>query len=817
MNKLIRIFKQLRNPLEFLLLGLLLFAVPSLEVPKNMLWIAYVMTWLVNRYHGQDLGGRWDAWDSLIAVWLASGYLVATFSSFHGSEWAGANDMLRYLSLLWLIKRSGYPPQQLILVPLLAVLGTLPPLMDGARLFFVTHENIYLELNSVGHVNHSAIYLAIACGAALSATVAWWGRLSLAMRISGAMLVLLLCLAVLISASRGAIGALFLLMFLQGVAWLRRSRKQAIVLLVIPFCLGGSGYLSNIEVLKKQERNIQSKNVLAFRDGIWNAALDTWRHAPMLGIGINNYKQIDLEKLQAWRAAGGRPFAATDYYMAPHAHSLYFNSLAERGGIGSAILLAALGYWLYSLLRHQPGRAGSDAEWALWGGALSAWSISVVAGLVNTTLHHEHAILSMVLLGAWLAYRKAVEQKISDRPPGLSVRRVFERVCAPPKRSLESPAFRPGTPPTALKCVVSTGVAFTMNESLNILLAVPTKTGRTKVGLNLGQALADLGHQISYFDYDDRSLLQRLTPKAMRGSGFSARRAAYVNRAVLKTAKRLKPNLFLCVKGLQFSPATIRRIGDAGTVTTGYWIDDPLDHARSLVNAPVYHHYFTNDRDSVARYRMEGIANICHLPSSASTAIFYPLPVLPPLADLTFIGTYSPYRECILAQLQDFDLRVYGPGWGKSALDKDKIYPEAFGALTNEIFNRSRINLNIHNWFGQGSAMNLRLFEVPAAGGFLLTDWVDEIAGTYQDGRHIACWRNVAELRDKIAYYLAHEAERLAIAQAGREHFLLHHSYATQAKFFLDTIYEGQKSHGALTESPNAGRGYHRHTTPGNS
>jgi spore maturation protein CgeB len=323
-----------------------------------------------------------------------------------------------------------------------------------------------------------------------------------------------------------------------------------------------------------------------------------------------------------------------------------------------------------------------------------------------------------------------------------------------------------------------------MRKPLNILLATPTKIGRTKVGLDLGRALEELGHRVTYFDYDARSWLQRLTPKALRGKRFYARQDAHVNRAALKTVKSVKPDLFLCVKGLQFSAATIREIGARGTVTAGYRIDDPLDHARSLVNAPAYHHYFTNDRDSVARYRMEGIANIYHLPSSASPATFYPLPAQPPLADLTFIGTHSPYRESILAQLQDFDLRVYGPGWGKSTLDKDKIYPEAFGALTNEIFNRSRINLNIHNWFGLGSAMNLRLFEVPAAGGFLLTDWVDEIAGTYQDGRHIACWRSVAELRDKIAYYLGHEAERLAIAQAGREHFLRHHSYSTQARFF---------------------------------
>jgi len=399
-----------RNPIEFLLLVLLLFAVPAFEAPKNLLWLAYVVTWLINRFPQRDFGSRWDAWDSLIAVWLASGYLVAVFSSLHGSEWGGANDMLRYLSLLWLVKRSGYRPEQLMLVPLLAAAGTLLPLAHGLWRLFVTHQNTFLELNSVGHFNHSAIYLAIACGASLASAAAWWERLSLGRRIAALALTLSLGAGVLITASRGATAALLLLMLALGAAWLRRSPRLGAVLLAIPLVLGGAAYLAKVEVVKKQERNVQAQNVLSFRDGIWRAALDTWRHAPLFGIGINNYKQVDLDKLKTWQEAGGRPFDAAGYYMAPHAHSLYFGSLAERGAIGLAALLAALGYWLYSLLRHLPGRDGTDTEWALWGSVLSAWVISVVAGLVNTTLHHEHAILSVVLLGTWLAYRQALDE-----------------------------------------------------------------------------------------------------------------------------------------------------------------------------------------------------------------------------------------------------------------------------------------------------------------------------------------------------------------------------------------------------------------------
>lgn len=392
-----------RHPWEFLLLALLLFALPAFEAPKNLLCVAYLATWLFNRYRARDFGGRWDVWDSVIAFWLASGYLIAPFAALHGDEWGGANDMLRFLSLAWLVKRSGYSTRQLILIPLLAAAGSLLPLAYGLWRLWVTHQNDFLELNSVGHFNHTAIYLAIACGGMLSFSAAWWKNLTTPQRVIAVTVALALGSGVLITTSRGATVALFLLAMALGAAWIRRSRRLGAALFIAPLLLGGAAYLAKIEVVKKQERNIESRHILSYRDGIWRAALDTWRHAPLFGIGINNYKQIDLDKLKRWRDAEGKPFDAADYYMAPHAHSLYFGSLAERGLIGSAALLGALAYWLYSLLRHLPGRSSLDTEWALWGGALSAWMISVVVGLANTTLHHEHGILSMLMLGAWLA------------------------------------------------------------------------------------------------------------------------------------------------------------------------------------------------------------------------------------------------------------------------------------------------------------------------------------------------------------------------------------------------------------------------------
>jgi len=79
------------------------------------------------------------------------------------------------------------------------------------------------------------------------------------------------------------------------------------------------------------------------------------------------------------------------------------NTLVERGAVGLAALLAVLVLWAWSVVRHLPEDRAPPLRWAYWGAATAAWLVAVVVGLVNTTLHHEHALLSMLLLGGWLS------------------------------------------------------------------------------------------------------------------------------------------------------------------------------------------------------------------------------------------------------------------------------------------------------------------------------------------------------------------------------------------------------------------------------
>ncbi len=75
-----KVWRDWRFPIEFALLLGLAFFLPLREAPKNLLWLAYTITWILNRVTSREFGGSWDRWDSLFVTWIASGYLAALFA-----------------------------------------------------------------------------------------------------------------------------------------------------------------------------------------------------------------------------------------------------------------------------------------------------------------------------------------------------------------------------------------------------------------------------------------------------------------------------------------------------------------------------------------------------------------------------------------------------------------------------------------------------------------------------------------------------------------------------------------------------------------
>jgi len=376
----------------------LAFFLPLYEAPKTIAWAVFVVAWVVNHMRARNFGGRWDAWDWLLGAWIASGFIAASCAGMHQGEWRGALDLVRYGVVLWLLKRSDYTAaeQRWLLQALVAsvVIG-----LGVGQWRLWTGRSEYLILNSVGHVNHTAIYIAIMLGASTAWLFAGGGLVAAALEV-------LLLVSLIMSESRGGIAVALVMLLALAAAWWPRSRRPLVATAAIVAVTVSVAWIGGAEFIQKHQANVQAHNALAYRDAVWRAALVAWERYPVCGIGMDNYSLVNRERLQAWRAAAGQEFDAGRYAEFPHAHSLYLNTLAERGVVGSLPLAAVLATWLIFLLRYRPSREAAEEDWLWWGAAAGAWIITAGVGLVNTTLHHEHGILAAMFLGVWLSMRR---------------------------------------------------------------------------------------------------------------------------------------------------------------------------------------------------------------------------------------------------------------------------------------------------------------------------------------------------------------------------------------------------------------------------
>lgn len=82
------------------------------------------------------------------------------------------------------------------------------------------------------------------------------------------------------------------------------------------------------------------------------------------------------------------------------------------------------------------------------------------------------------------------------------------------------------------------------------------------------------------------------------------------------------------------------------------------------------------------------------------------------------------------------------------------------------VFHYSKINIHIQSR-SIPSGMSLRILDVLACEGFLLTNYQPEIGEYFTDGEELVIYYDFEDMYEKIRYYLVHEEERKRIAHAG--------------------------------------------------
>lgn len=87
------------------------------------------------------------------------------------------------------------------------------------------------------------------------------------------------------------------------------------------------------------------------------------------------------------------------------------------------------------------------------------------------------------------------------------------------------------------------------------------------------------------------------------------------------------------------------------------------------------------------------------------------------------------------------------------------------------------INFNTTSMQMKG-ALNQRVFDVPASGGFLLTDRREQMDVAFEHGTEIVCYESPEEIGDLVRHYLGNPAARLGIATRARRRIESEHTYA---------------------------------------
>jgi hypothetical protein len=293
------------------------------------------------------------------------------------------------------------------------------------------------------------------------------------------------------------------------------------------------------------------------------------------------------------------------------------------------------------------------------------------------------------------------------------------------------------------------------------------------------QALERLG-KLRYFTRADGSYGQN-DPRAgeIRRAALSARLWELVESAA--SAGDTPHVLIAQTWASVIDPQVLARIRSAyGTLIINIAMDDRHQYRGDKTNGewggtfgliPVLDLALTAAPECVDWYRKEGCAAL-FFPEASDPAIFHPLPELPKQHDVSFVGGCYGIRKDIVAAIRQAGINVtaFGDGW-----ERGRIAAEEVPAL----FAQSKIVLGIGTigYCRDFYALKMRDFDAPMSGSLYLTHDNPDLRTLFEIGREIVTYRDAGDCVAKVRHFLRHDAERAAIAAAGRARAARDHTW----------------------------------------
>lgn len=311
------------------------------------------------------------------------------------------------------------------------------------------------------------------------------------------------------------------------------------------------------------------------------------------------------------------------------------------------------------------------------------------------------------------------------------------------------------------------------------------------------QALKELSIDCEYFPFLTRPCGSRLNRffERMR-TDLQWLDSTPAERRLVKAARAFQPDLILVLLGNYTAPETIHRVREATGAPAVCWCQDHLGSmGRQYIIGSKYDFVFAKDQTMVDLFqRYTSLKQVHYLPEACNPAVHRRVtPTDEELArfacDVTTAANVYFFRAEILESLSDLNLRIWGnvPKFNKGPVRSFCTGRPVFMRDKAACFNSAKIVINSLHPMESGG-LNARAFEVAGCGGFQLITHSDAVARHFEPGKEIETFRDLHELRSKVRYYLAHDEERCAIAEAGRLRAHREHTYTNRLRQILNIV-----------------------------
>ena len=288
----------------------------------------------------------------------------------------------------------------------------------------------------------------------------------------------------------------------------------------------------------------------------------------------------------------------------------------------------------------------------------------------------------------------------------------------------------------------------------------------------------------------------RVTSFNLMGAGgwLSRLRRIGLHDRLARALSQTSPALVLVLEGSEIPAPVVAGLRRGGGVTWANWFCDG-GRAASVVRdvAAAYDYVFVAGSAAVATLSQPGVPPIGYLPPGCDPSVHRPMRSRDQFrANVVFAGTATPHRERMLAELVEYGLALWGPGWRRTRL-RDYCRGEVLdqGDYVRAYAGASvAVNVPCSEDAGPDgdTGCNRRLFELAAIGVPQVVEDRPDLHTHFREGSEILVARTTAELKSLVREALQDRVWAEEVASRARQRALAEHTYMHRMRALLGAV-----------------------------